>query len=146
MAASPLCWPRRRPRRLEELFTATFDLQPVCHPYVGYQLCGESQQRTLFLMQVCSNFTSSTASRRTVSCPIIWRRCCGLSAALPIATAGRRSSRTGCSRPWTKWPQGLEGEKHPYGELLKAVQNFPVRDGRCRDRASDGRKQKELSP
>lgn len=38
--------------RLEEMFTATFDLQPICHPYVGYQLCGESQQRTLFLMKL----------------------------------------------------------------------------------------------
>ena len=38
--------------RIEEVFTATFDLQPVCHPYVGYQLCGESQQRGMFLMQL----------------------------------------------------------------------------------------------
>jgi nitrate reductase molybdenum cofactor assembly chaperone NarJ/NarW len=40
------------PAGLEELFTATFDLQPVCHPYVGYLLCGESQQRTLFLIRL----------------------------------------------------------------------------------------------
>jgi nitrate reductase molybdenum cofactor assembly chaperone NarJ/NarW len=40
------------PARLEEIYTATFDLQPVCHPYVGYQLCGESQQRAMFLMQL----------------------------------------------------------------------------------------------
>jgi nitrate reductase delta subunit len=38
--------------RIEELFTATFDLQPLCHPYVGYQLCGESQQRTMFLIKL----------------------------------------------------------------------------------------------
>ena len=38
--------------RIEEIYTATFDLQPACHPYVGYQLCGESQQRALFLMQL----------------------------------------------------------------------------------------------
>ncbi len=40
------------PAKLEELFTATFDLQPVCHPYVGYQLCGESQKRGMFLMKM----------------------------------------------------------------------------------------------
>ena len=39
-------------RRLEELYTATFELQPQCHPYVGYQLCGESQQRIVFLMKL----------------------------------------------------------------------------------------------
>jgi len=38
--------------RMEEIYTATFDLQPACHPYVGYQLCGESQKRTIFLMQL----------------------------------------------------------------------------------------------
>jgi nitrate reductase delta subunit len=38
--------------RIEEIFTSTFDLQPVCHPYIGYQLCGESQQRTMFLMKL----------------------------------------------------------------------------------------------
>lgn len=38
--------------RVEEVFTATFELQPTCHPYVGYQLCGESQQRTLFLLEL----------------------------------------------------------------------------------------------
>lgn len=38
--------------RLEEIYTATFDLQPACHPYVGYQLCGENQKRALFLMKL----------------------------------------------------------------------------------------------
>lgn len=40
------------PARVEEIYTAAFDLQPVCHPYVGYQLCGESQKRAFFLMQL----------------------------------------------------------------------------------------------
>ena len=38
--------------KVEEMFTSTFDLQPLSHPYVGYQLCGESQQRTMFLMKL----------------------------------------------------------------------------------------------
>lgn len=38
--------------RIEEIYTATFDLQPTCHPYVGYQLCGENQKRALFLMKL----------------------------------------------------------------------------------------------
>ena len=38
--------------RVEEIYTATFDLQPHCHPYLGYQLCGESQQRTYFLLEL----------------------------------------------------------------------------------------------
>ena len=38
--------------RIEEAFTGTFDLQSLCHPYVGYQLCGESQQRTMFMIKL----------------------------------------------------------------------------------------------
>ena len=33
----------KRPlQQLEELYTVVFDMQPVCYPYVGYQLLGES--------------------------------------------------------------------------------------------------------
>lgn len=38
--------------RMEEIYTASFDLQPTCYPYVGYQLCGENQKRALFLMKI----------------------------------------------------------------------------------------------
>lgn len=38
--------------QIEEIYTATFDLQPACYPYVGYQLCGENQKRALFLMRL----------------------------------------------------------------------------------------------
>ncbi len=37
---------------LEELYTRTFDMQPRCCPYIGYQLCGESRERTLFLLKL----------------------------------------------------------------------------------------------
>ncbi|MEW6034157.1 MAG: nitrate reductase molybdenum cofactor assembly chaperone [Chloroflexota bacterium] len=35
---------------LQEAYTSAFDLQPVCHPYVGYQLLGESYKRAAFLV------------------------------------------------------------------------------------------------
>lgn len=38
--------------RIEEVYTATFDLQALCQPYVGYHLCGENQVRTLFMMKL----------------------------------------------------------------------------------------------
>ena len=34
---------------LEELYTATFDLTPVCYPYIGYQLFGDTYKRGEFL-------------------------------------------------------------------------------------------------
>ncbi|MET0112525.1 MULTISPECIES: Nitrate reductase, delta subunit (fragment) [Limnospira] len=30
---------------LEEIYTSTFDLNPTCYPYLGYQLFGDGYQR-----------------------------------------------------------------------------------------------------
>jgi nitrate reductase delta subunit len=38
--------------KLEELYTVTFDMQPVCYPYAGYQLFGESYKRGAFMAQL----------------------------------------------------------------------------------------------
>lgn len=37
---------------IQELYTTTFDMQPVCYPYVGYQLFGESYKRGAFMAQL----------------------------------------------------------------------------------------------
>lgn len=36
--------------QLEELYTGTFDLDPVCYPYVGYHVFGETYKRSVFLV------------------------------------------------------------------------------------------------
>jgi nitrate reductase molybdenum cofactor assembly chaperone NarJ/NarW len=38
--------------RMEELYTSTFDMQPVCYPYVGYHLYGESYKRGAFMARL----------------------------------------------------------------------------------------------
>ena len=38
--------------KMEELYTVVFDMQPVCYPYVGYQLFGESYKRGAFMAQL----------------------------------------------------------------------------------------------
>lgn len=38
--------------RLEEVYTATFDLDAACHPYVGYHLFGETYRRSVFLVEL----------------------------------------------------------------------------------------------
>ncbi len=43
---------------LEELYTGFFDLNPVCHPYVGYHLFGESYKRSLFLLGLKERYRS----------------------------------------------------------------------------------------
>ncbi len=34
---------------MEELYTRTFELQAVCHPYVGYHLFGDGSRRGFFM-------------------------------------------------------------------------------------------------
>lgn len=36
--------------KLEEIYSGFFDLNPVCHPYIGYQLFGENYKRSSFLL------------------------------------------------------------------------------------------------
>lgn len=43
---------QRLPQQIEELYTAVFDLQPVCYPYVGYHLFGESYKRGAFMARL----------------------------------------------------------------------------------------------
>lgn len=43
---------RARPHEMEELYSSTFDLDPACAPYVGHHLCGESQQRGVFMARL----------------------------------------------------------------------------------------------
>ncbi len=38
--------------RMEEIYTRTFDMQPVSYPYVGYHLFGESYKRGAFMAQL----------------------------------------------------------------------------------------------
>jgi nitrate reductase delta subunit len=41
---------------LEELYAATFDLKPVCYPYIGYQLFGDTYKRGEFLAQLNAHY------------------------------------------------------------------------------------------
>lgn len=43
---------KRTLEQMEELYTVVFDMQPVCYPYVGYQLFGESYKRGAFMAQL----------------------------------------------------------------------------------------------
>ncbi|MFT3894942.1 MAG: molecular chaperone TorD family protein [Anaerolineales bacterium] len=43
---------QRKLGQMQELYTVTFDMQPVCYPYVGYQLFGESYKRGAFMAQL----------------------------------------------------------------------------------------------
>ncbi len=41
-----------RPHEMEEVYSATFDLDPACAPYVGHHLCGEGPKRGVFMAKL----------------------------------------------------------------------------------------------
>jgi len=43
---------RAGPHQLEELYAATFDLDPSCAPYLGHHLCGDGPRRGTFLARL----------------------------------------------------------------------------------------------
>lgn len=47
------------PEKLEEIYTGTFDLQPLCSPYIGYQLFGEEYRRGMFMARLREHYRSS---------------------------------------------------------------------------------------
>ncbi len=108
--------------RVEEIFTATFDLQPACHPYVGYQLCGESQQRTMFLIklqQIYNQYGFATGSELPDHLSTMLRF---------IGTVADRDCRElisdGLLPALEKLLKGVDEGEHPYVELLKALRSF----------------------
>jgi nitrate reductase molybdenum cofactor assembly chaperone NarJ/NarW len=47
---------RARPHELEEVYSATFDLDPACAPYVGHHLAGDSPKRGLFMARLAQAY------------------------------------------------------------------------------------------
>jgi nitrate reductase molybdenum cofactor assembly chaperone NarJ/NarW len=45
--------------KMQEIYTSTFDMQPVCYPYIGYQLFGESYKRGAFMAQLNEAYRAS---------------------------------------------------------------------------------------
>jgi nitrate reductase delta subunit len=111
------------PTRLEETFTATFELQPLCHPYVAWQLCGESQQRTLMLMKLTElyrqhNFSAGNDLPDHLSevLRFIGTRCDLQDHAELVVDA--------IIPTLNKMIGAIEQEDHPYRSLLVALRNW----------------------
>ena len=109
--------------QIEETFTSTFDLQPLSHPYVGYQLCGESQQRTMFLMKLQEIYRQhdyNSGSELPDHIGQVLRF---------IGITNDRSCRQeliedGLLPALAKIIPEIENDDHPYKGLLKALQGF----------------------
>ena len=109
--------------RIEEIFTATFDLQPVCHPYVGYQLCGENQQRGMFLMQL-NQLYRRHGFVAGVELPDHLSTLLRFIGTLAPQDCSRELIEDGLLPALAKILQGLDAVDHPYTDLLLSLQSF----------------------
>lgn len=111
------------PSRVEEVYTATFDLQPVCYPYVGYQLFGESKQRALFLvkLQECYRNHGYIAGGEL---PDHLSEVLRFLATAQDATARQELVNDALLPALARMVQGSEATEHPYGDVLRALQGF----------------------
>ena len=119
--------------RIEEAFTGTFDLQAHCHPYVGYQLCGESQQRTLFMIKLQElykqhHFVSGN------ELPDHLTELLRFIGSISDQTCRQEIIEDGLLPALEKITVGNECDGHPYITLLQALQRFlseTVTDEEC---------------
>jgi nitrate reductase delta subunit len=131
--------------RVEEIYTATFDLQPVCHPYVGYQLFGESKQRTLFLikLQECYRRHDYISGGEL---PDHLSEVLRFLAKAQDEPARAELMNDGLLPALAKIIQGIEDGEHPYGDVLRALQSFLSGEFATAVVAHAGGREKELEP
>ncbi len=109
--------------RIEEAFTGTFDLQAHCHPYVGYQLCGESQQRTMFMIKLQELYKQ----HKFVSgneLPDHLTEVLRFIGSISDQVCRQDIIENGLLPALNKITVGIESDGHPYMALLNALQSF----------------------
>jgi nitrate reductase delta subunit len=111
------------PVRIEEIYTRTFDLQPVCYPYAGYQLFGESYKRGAFMVKLKERYRArgfSVENELPDHIPVILR----FLSTLP--DAGQEAALvTECLIPaLTKMARAFADGGTPYGDVIGALQLF----------------------
>ena len=112
-----------RASRVEEVFTATFDLHSHCYPYVGYQLCGENQHRTMFLIKLREIYRQHdfVAGNELPDhlCEVL--RFVGMVA---DQECYHEIVQDGLLPALEKIIKSIEADDQPYGNLLNALQSF----------------------
>ncbi len=109
--------------QIEEAFTGTFDLQSLCHPYVGYQLCGESQQRTMFMIKLRELYQQYDFTPGN-ELPDHLTEVMRFLGSIADQDCRQEIILDGLLPALAKITQGIESENHPYVALLNALQSF----------------------
>lgn len=110
--------------KIEELYTVTFDMQPVCYPYAGYQLFGESYKRGAFMAQLNEAYHAFgySAGEELPDHLAVILRFLGLDTANRQGEFCQTLLVEGVIPALEKMLQALTESQNPYARLLKALQ------------------------
>lgn len=115
--------------KMRELYTITFDMQPVCYPYVGYHLFGESYKRGAFMAQLNEAYHAHnySAGQELPDHLAVILRFLGLDATHRAGEFCQTLLNSGMMPALAKMlqPFGAESE-NPYFWLLASLQRFLV--------------------
>ena len=115
--------------KMRELYTITFDMQPVCYPYVGYQLFGESYKRGAFMAQLNEAYHAFgySAGQELPDHLAVILRFLGLDSTNRAGEFSQALLTSGLTPALEKMLKVFnEGSENPYAELLVALQFFLV--------------------
>ncbi len=113
--------------RMEEIYTRTFDLQAICHPYVGYQLFGNGSQRGMFMAGLKEQYKICGFSERNELPDHLGIM---LRFASTCTTPERKELVNKCIIPAVKkMVSGFEDDRNPYKRVLEALLLFLQSEG-----------------
>ena len=116
--------------QMRELYTITFDMQPVCYPYVGYHLFGESYKRGAFMAQLNEAYHTRdySAGQELPDHLSVILRFIGLDAENRRGDFCQALINSGVNPALEKMLKVFNAEtENPYFGLLSALQLFLVR-------------------
>lgn len=115
---------KRTLEKMQELYTSTFDMQPVCYPYIGYQLFGESYKRGAFMAQLNEAYHSSghSAGKELPDHVAVILRFLALDRAMQEAEFGRVLLCEGLTPALKKMIEALGKQvDNPYTSVVSAL-------------------------
>jgi nitrate reductase delta subunit len=107
--------------RLEELYTAAFDMQQDCSPYVGHHLFGEDGRRNLFMARLSEEY-SANGFERGSELPDHLTVLLRFLAQERVEAETARELITACMVPaLSRMIEPLAARGHPYAPAIRAL-------------------------
>jgi nitrate reductase molybdenum cofactor assembly chaperone NarJ/NarW len=106
--------------RMQELYTAAFDLQPLCAPYVGYQLLGEDARRGRFLMKLQEIYRQNGLVQKPEMADHL-SQVLHFMATAPDSAERNALFTDGLRPALEKMAAAFPEGENPYGRLIKAL-------------------------